>query len=128
MAFNEGMQPVSGEANIDFSAKQYRFVVTVPGSSTNLSERYTTSGAGGEIHGVSMNDPAAAGRALTVAKRGRCKVEAGETVAAGDWVSSDSVGRAAVIASGEFCGGQAVTGGAVGEIITVELQIERGRF
>jgi hypothetical protein len=128
MAFSEGLQAISGEAAADLTGKQYRFVVVVPGSSDNLKEQYNVSGDAGEIHGVSMNAPAAQGRALTVAKRGRCPLEAGGTVNVGDLISSDSVGRGVAAVSGEIVGGRAVTGAAVGEYFTIELQLEGGRL
>ena len=55
---------------------------------------------------------------------GRVKVELGGTVAVGDFVKSDATGRAIAIVAGagsQQVGGQAIVGGAVGDVGQIEI-------
>lgn len=122
MAFSEGLKTISGEAAADLSAKQYRFV------KMDTAGQYNVAGDGGEIDGISQNDPDAQGKALTVGTDGISKLEAGGTVAIGDYISSDSVGRGVVAASADFIGGQAKTAATVGAYFACEIRKDFGRL
>ncbi len=60
---------------------------------------------------------------------GRVKIELGGTVAVGDFVKSDSTGRAVVIATpaesadSQYVGGQCLVGGAVGDVGQIEIML-----
>lgn len=74
--------------------------------------------------GVLLNEPNALGVAAEVAFSGVVKVEAGDTVTAGQFVTSDSTGRAIPAVAGGSAvaiNGKALSGGAVGNLITVLL-------
>lgn len=119
-------------ASGDLSAAQFKFVTV------NSSSQVAVAGTQGTVVvGVLQNKPSAAGQAAQVMSAGVTKVVAGATVAAGAVVESDSVGRAitavkstvntgdAGSASDPVIGGAAagiaLTGGAVGELISVLL-------
>ena len=73
--------------------------------------------------GVLQNKPAAAGRAAEIRSQGITKWEAGGTVAFGDKVGTDSVGRAvAKTANNAIYIGIALEGAVVGDIFSVLLQ------
>ena len=116
MAAMEQVQSVTLEAGADLSADQFTFVVVAADGQVDQ-----VSSAGGEVDGVLLNDPAAAGRAATVAYAGVVKVYAGGTVASGAKVQSDASGAAITAASGDLVVGKCVKGGAVGELIEVLL-------
>lgn len=119
-------------ASADLSASQFR-AVTV-----NSSSQVALAGTQGTVVvGILQNKPTAAGQAAQVMALGVSKVVAGATVAAGALVECDSTGRAitavkstvntgdAGSASDPVIGGAAfglaITGGAVGELISVLL-------
>lgn len=57
---------------------------------------------------------------------GRVKIELGGTVAVGDFVKSDANGKAVVIAAGagsQYVGGQAIVGGASGDVGQIEIML-----
>jgi hypothetical protein len=104
-------------AAADLSAAQYKFVkVNTSGQAALVAT------AGVDAHGVLQNDPAAAGRAATVLFSGITKVVAGGTVTVGARASIDSSGRA-VVATGPASCGTFLSAGAVGEIVTMLLQL-----
>lgn len=78
-----------------------------------------------EVVGVASDDAAADGSPLGVIMAcGACtvEVEAGETIAAGDKISSDGTGRAATSTSGDPVVGYALSEGTVGQFVEVLLQ------
>lgn len=89
-------------AGADFSAgAQFRFCdVSSTGKVVNPS-------AGGSVIGVRQNRPKA-DHAATVVNSGISIVEAGEAVAVGDLVATDSTGRAAVAGAGDVTVGRAL--------------------
>ena len=117
MAYEEKVESVTLEAGSDLSAGQFHFVLLASDGQVDL-----VASAGGDADGVLYNDPAAAGRAATVAISGIVKVVAGAAVAVGDKVQSDASGRAITAASGDHVLGKAVSAaGAAGDVISVLL-------
>lgn len=97
----------------------YRFVVIAAGDS-----KYDhVAVAQADFDGISAEGVAADEDVfpMVVPDGCRAKVEAGATVAVGDLVASDNVGRAivAVSTAGNYTAGKCVKGGAVGEIIEI---------
>lgn len=62
----------------------------------------------------------AAGQRIDVQEDGECQLQLGQTVAAGDWLTSDAQGRGIVAASGEVIA-RAKESGTEGEIIRVNI-------
>jgi|SRR6056297_413009 len=116
MAYKNSQTSVTLEAGADLSANQFHFVTMDSDGQLSVS----TDGAASV--GVLLNDPSAAGRAAEVCIGGMTRVEAGGTVAAGDFVASNSTGEAIEAASGDVILGTAVTGGADGEVISIIFQ------
>ena len=115
MAIEEGMVCRTLSADGDLSASFLEFVKR---TSTGVT---VCSSQGEAAHGVLQNKPTAAGHAATVAVAGTVKVYAGATIAQGARITTGADGRAEVAATGDFVVGVARTGGADGEIISVEL-------
>tara|TARA_R110000796_G_scaffold13544_2_gene43721 strand:- start:882 stop:1253 length:372 start_codon:yes stop_codon:yes gene_type:complete len=116
MAAMEQVQSITLAAGSDLSAGQFKFVLLASDGQVDL-----VASAGGPATGVLLNDPAAAGRAATVAYAGVVKVIAGGTVAIGAKVQSDAAGDAILAATGDHVLGVCVKGGADGELIEVLL-------
>lgn len=117
MAYEEILQSITLEADADLSGVQYRFVTV-----TGVHTCGAIAASGVRADGVLQNDPAASGRAATVAFSGVSKVEAGGTVTAGDEVAVDGTGRAVTAATGNQIVGLALSSGAATELISVLLQ------
>lgn len=119
MAHEYGLQCVSLVAAADLSAKQFYFVYVDGNGKAALNVT-----AGARAVGVLQNKPIA-GETAEVAYAGVTKVAAGATITADDPVMSDVAGKAdvavAAAAPGNFVRGQALEGGAAGEIITMLL-------
>ena len=126
MAFEEAIRSISLQA--DASLAVWTSVPGQPGSAApNGGKQYRFVKVTDEVVvGVLQNKPQVTGQAATVAIRGVSKVIAGGTVAAGDAVKVDSEGRgvaATLPADASLVVGVAFTGGAVGEVISVLLQV-----
>ncbi len=117
MAFEERLETISIEAGQDLSTKQYRFMVLATDGQIDPAGT-----AGLDCIGVLQDKPAAIGRAACVATGGTTKALAGATVAKGAKIATDNVGRAITAATGNYIMGTAITGGAVGEVISVNLE------
>ena len=117
-------------ASADMSSDQFKFVkMTTTDSTVELCD------IDGEVPlGVLQNDPSAAGQAAAVVCGGHVKVMAGETIVAKDLIGVDSAGKARKVEKtntgadiGDVWVGQAITGGAVNEIISIWLTGAAGR-
>lgn len=122
MAFSEKLVTISGQAAADLSARQYRFV------KQNSAGQYAVATAGAEVDGITQNDPAAQGRALTVGVGGISKLELGGTVDEGQYVAAGSNGVGVAAASADFVGAKARTSGVSGDFIAVEIMTQWGRL
>jgi len=120
MAYKNSQTCVTLEAGADLSANQFHFVTMDSDGQLSVS----TDGAASV--GVLLNDPSAAGRAAEVCIGGLTRVEAGGTVAAGDFVASNSTGEAITAGSDDNILGTAITGGADGEVISIIFQPRGG--
>lgn len=120
MAIENNLVTVSLNANEDLSAAQYRFVSLINNSGEARLRRANNSE---RVIGVLQNDPAAAGRAGTVAVAGITKVVAGAAITAGAPVVSDGAGRAiATVSTTDFESGIALTTVSnAGEIVSILL-------
>ncbi|NIQ91029.1 MAG: DUF2190 family protein [Nitrospinaceae bacterium] len=117
MAYEGNLKCIPGiVAAADLSAKQFTFVKI---DSNGQAAANTAEGA--MVDGVLQNKPAAQGEAAAVAYAGVTKVVAGDTVAAGGKVISDTAGKAIPAATGKFIRGTALTGGAADEVISILL-------
>lgn len=112
MAFEEAIIKVSRPAGADLSTLLYTGVKL-----NSASEVVAITGLTDTPYGVLQNDPKQ-GQAAAVAVGGICKVLAGATVAAGAQLSFNTTGKAIVGAAGAKVFGEAVTGGANGEVIS----------
>jgi hypothetical protein len=117
MALESNLTCVTLEAGGDLSAGQLLFVDVAADGQVDV-----VASAGADAIGVLQNDPAAAGRAASVAVLGVSKVVAGAAVTAGARVQSDASGRAIAAATGDVVLGRALTAAsAAGEVIEVLL-------
>lgn len=130
MSFNSANLKVPGlTAGADLSAKQYRFVAVSANLTVNVA-----SADGQRALGVLLNDPLQDQEAEVIVF-GTTKVEAGEAITAGDYVKTDSVGRAAVLeptATGADVGsialGMAIeSASAAGSLVTIVVGVTSGR-
>lgn len=120
MAFEDPGKVITIEAGGNLSSDQYTLMVL---ASDGQVDQSSNTSANTPI-GVLQNKPAAAGRAATIMVSGITKVVAGETVAIGALVCQSSVaaGRVDAAVSGtDVIIGMAITGGDVGETISVLL-------
>lgn len=119
------------EASGDLSSAQYRFVKM----SATAKQVSQCSVDGEAVVGVLLNKPSAAGRAAQVAALGTIPVEAGEAITAGDYIKTDSSGRAAKAEQtstgadvGDFVVGTAIeSASAAGDLVTVFVGIPQTR-
>lgn len=119
MAYENHLENITMVAGADLSALQYRFVTMASDGQID------PTGTGLGADGVLQNDPAAAGRAATVAISGVSKVEAGGAITKGANVSSDSTGRAITATSGHRVLGVAQeTVTTAGQILPVLLKVQ----
>ena len=116
MATKNALHTISVEAGQDLSANQYYFVAMASDGQVD------PAGDGALALGVLQDDPAAAGRAASVAIGGQTKVVAGGAITAGDQVASDANGKAVTAATGDNVLGIATqTANADGDIISIVL-------
>ena len=119
MAYEQALQAFSGIAAADLSALQYTFVIV---DSAGKIAANTT--AGGWVAGVLQNKPVA-GATAQVAFSGVSKLSLGATITADDQIMSTTAGAGDVAVGaaspGNFAAGQAIIGGASGEIGSVLL-------
>jgi len=104
------------EAAGDLSAKKYHFGVI--NSSGQIA---AVSVAGAAADGVILDDPAAQGRATTVAKVGRVKVVAAGVINAGANVASDNTGKAVAAATTNIILGKALEAAVANQVITIDF-------
>lgn len=115
MALEQNLVCISRVAGADLSAAQYKFV------ESNTAGTVTVANAAGEkVLGVVQNDPTS-GQVAAVAYQGVSKVVAGGTVAIDADIATDASGRAVAATTGNKIVGRAISGGSVGEIISVLL-------
>lgn len=84
------------------------------------TSKIVQAGAGEAIDGVIMT-ALAAGEQTGIIRTGIVPVALGGTVAAGDFVTTDSAGKFIKQTAGTYVNGKAIKGGADGEIGSVEL-------
>jgi hypothetical protein len=117
MSYENIGQVVPGlTASADLSTKQF-YLCNI--GSTGVAVNVT---AGGQVDGVLLDKPAAAGRACALQVDGVCKVQAGGTITAGDLLASDNAGKAVTAATTDKVFGRALGAGASGSLVTVLLK------
>lgn len=80
--------------------------------------------ATGAIVGVLQNKPAS-GEAALYRFGGTTKVICGGTVAIGDWVTTDSAGKAITTTTeGDCCVGRALKAGVTGDLIEIQMNVQ----
>lgn len=118
MAYHGSQLTVPMEAGQDLSTKQFYIVKLASDGQIDPAGAANT-----QSEGVLQNDPSAAGREALVCVAGVTKVVAGEAIAVGDSIATDTSGKAVVAASGEFILGKALTAaGADLDILTMLFQ------
>jgi hypothetical protein len=115
MAYTENMKCVSLIAGANLATEQYSFL------KVDTAGAVVLAGAGEDVDGVLMNDPAS-GRVAQVAVDGIVKVKCGGTIAAGASVASNASGKAVAATTGQMVAGKALEAGVTGRIISVLLQ------
>jgi hypothetical protein len=120
MAFEGNLQALPGlSASADLSAKQFRFVKASGNATVDVCAAITD-----KLIGVLQDNPTS-GQPANVVGFGVSKVVAGGNVTAGDVVGTDNQGRAVTIVPGsdttQYIGGRAITGGAIGEDISISV-------
>jgi hypothetical protein len=111
MATDNSPQITTLPAAADYSAKQYCLaVVDSSGNAALLASQ------GADADGVIYNDPDAAGKELQLAYGGVVKVKYGDTITAGNKLTSGADGRAEVAASGDHVIGKALVAGVDGDV------------
>jgi hypothetical protein len=116
MATEDQVQCRSYLAAGDLSAAQY-LCMKISAANTVT----TTTGVTDVAVGILQNDPAAAGRAATVAYAGRAKGKLGATVAAGAKVAPMANGRLQTAVSTQSAIGICVNGGVDGDITEIDM-------
>lgn len=122
MAIEGAVQIIPGlKAGADLSAKQF-LVMKISAASTVMPCAATTDNPVGVLQ-----DAPKSGQPAAVAFAGTTKAIAGGTVTAGDTVGTDGNGKVVTYVEGtdttKYRVGKAVTGGASGETISVQLQL-----
>lgn len=125
MAYETPLYVLSFEAGEDLSSNQFQFVTMESDGKVDLADAETDI-----VLGVLQNKPTA-GQAARVMISGVSKVEADETLAAGNLVHPSADGQAAVFAAGtdttKYSAGIVLEGAAAGQLATVLLgNIGRG--
>lgn len=105
------------KAAADLSDYQHCFVTLSAADTANMC------GAGATILGVLQNKPAAAGRACEIRRAGISKLTAGETLAVGDKLKSDSAGRGVTASTGNMYGGICLEVATVGKTTSILIEI-----
>tara|TARA_Y100001938_G_scaffold150907_1_gene244308 strand:+ start:4879 stop:5265 length:387 start_codon:yes stop_codon:yes gene_type:complete len=122
MATQESLTCITLEAGADLSGDQYKMVKLSAAKTIVLCSNATDAPVG-----VLQNKPGS-GEAATVAVSGACKLLAGGTVNAGDFVGTDASGTADAKTPGsdttEYVIGRALTGAASGEVLTALINTE----
>ena len=120
--------PAGMLADSDISTKQFTFVKL----NTTARQVAAATVEGERCFGVLQNKPDAANDPAEVRTHGTTKIKAGGTVTAGDYVGTDSAGKAITMTDGvtgqdvgQYILGEALTGGASGEIIEILLRDPR---
>lgn len=117
MATEQQVTVISQLAAGDLSAAQYLAM-----KSSGTANTVTTTTAITDVGiGLLQNDPAAAGRAASVAVAGVAKGMLGATVAAGARVAPMANGRLQTTVATQFPLGMALVGGANGDIVDILL-------
>lgn len=116
MATEYDVETFTLPAGADLSAKQFYFVEL-----NNTGKVTVCNSAGERAFGVLQNDPTA-NQAATIAIGGVAKVIAGDTIAIGDQIATDASGRAIPATTGQIVLGDAISAGAVGNVVSVLLR------
>lgn len=120
MAYGIPVLDITLRAAADLSENQFYFAAVDTDGFADLP-----AGAGDPIAGVIQNKPGAAtgaaDEAASIRVYGVSKVVLGDTVAAGDLVTTDATGAAVTAATGDYVAGVALMGGDAGEIVSVLL-------
>lgn len=116
MATEQKVCSITRLAGADLSNSQYLFV------EQSAAGAITVCNAAGEFSlGVLQNDPTS-GQAGTVAVSGVTKVVAGGNVAIGAKVATTAAGKALTATTGHQIMGEAISGGALDEVISILLR------
>lgn len=99
------------------SAGQYLFVDV-----NSSGQAVVIAAQGVNAIGVLQDNPAAAGRVGRIAVGGMIKVMSGDTITAGNRITSGADGRAEVAATGDFVLGTAMVSSVDGDIMTMLFQ------
>lgn len=116
MSTEQNLVTISRIADADLSAAQYKFVKQTATGTVELCDS-----EGETAIGVLQNNPGDT-QAATVAVGGVTRVLAGATVAIGAEVMTDATARAITATATNAALGEAISGGAVGEVISVLLR------
>ncbi len=110
-------------ANASMASNQYKFV-----KSSGTNNEFAICAIDGEFALGVLQDKPASGGAGAIAVNGITKVEAGETLVAGDFVGTNVSGTAKVVMVGvtaqdlgNHFRGYVLEGAAVGELATIQL-------
>lgn len=85
-------ETITLEALADLSGKQYHIMRVAGAGQCNLASEAVDQ----NVVGILQNKPAASGRAASVAVSGETKAVAGAAITAGDFVTTNEIGRAHV--------------------------------
>lgn len=116
MSIEQNVITITRTAGADLSAAQYCFVEQSSAGAITVCNT-----AGENALGVLQNNPPS-GQAGAVACNGVTKVKAGATIEPGNQLTTTAAGKAAVATSGQVIMGEAISGGADGEIISMLIK------
>lgn len=125
MAYQSPLFMLTGAlAAADLSTKQFYCV-----KKNTTDGQYALCTVDGEpFDGVLQDKPSAAGAAAEVMAAGITKIEAGETLTAGDYWGTDSAGKGKIVEAtvtgadvGDYVAGRVIEGAASGEMATVTV-------
>jgi len=115
--YENSLQCITLPAAADYSTTGQYLCVKV--NTSGQAEVIASQGV--DCIGILQNDPAAAGRAATVAVGGVCKAMSGDTLTAGVKVTAGADGRVETAATGDFVLGWTLTAANDGQILSLLL-------
>lgn len=108
-----GSQTDAKPSTVDLTGKEFHLAKRVAGG-------FALAGLGEKVAGV-ISEGKAVGRHTSIKTGNQVKALAGTNIAVDDRVSSDAAGKLRVAAAGHHVFGRAMSAGANGELVTIDI-------